>query len=239
LVLPLADCWDWSLWDRDVSGDADAPADVRGDADGDADARVDGDARPDGDADAGADADADGDAEVRHDGDADGDADTDADGDAEADAPPATEFCDPVSGLCWQDPPPDRGYTWEEADAYCRELSHAGHGVGEWHLPNIDDLRSLVRGCSSVETGGECGVTDPECLGDGCARGCGPCACYGPGGCCWPEALHGDCWEWAYYSSSMYSVVPGHAWSLIFSEAFITSMDTTSVRAVRCVRRVP
>jgi len=68
---------------------------------------------------------------------------------------------DPVTGLCWQDPPRDStgdGVGLYSATQYCEGL---GDG---WRVPTIDELRSLVRGCAELETGGACGLNDPNCL---------------------------------------------------------------------------
>ena len=43
----------------------------------------------------------------------------------------------------------------------CENLTECG--FSDWHLPAIDELRTLIRNCDGTVTGGECGVGD-ECL---------------------------------------------------------------------------
>ncbi len=47
---------------------------------------------------------------------------------------------DPVSGLCWQEPPSAQPFTWQAAAAHCEALG--------LRLPKIQELRSLLRGCA-------------------------------------------------------------------------------------------
>lgn len=74
---------------------------------------------------------------------------------------------DRSTGLVWQ-----RGATsglfWEEAVAHCDALSLGGRG--DWRLPTIDELRSLVDHCPDSELGGRCPVTDPGCLAIDCSN---------------------------------------------------------------------
>jgi hypothetical protein len=196
---------------------------------------------PEGEAEVAADADAD--------ADADGDADVDADADADADVrdggfvPCAGGWFDPVSGLCWQDPPYDLWADWSPAAAYCDGLLSGGLGPGSWYLPTINELRSLIRGCPSTETGGTCGVTesclDWTCLSDPC-RGCPTHDGPGTGGCFWDAAFAGECG--IYWSSSDTSLIPGGAsvaWRVFFQNGGVDYYDKTYEFHVRCVRPGP
>jgi hypothetical protein len=198
-----------------------------------------------------AEADADPDVDVGVDADAGADVDVDVDADAgtdvdvDADAGPSTcsgGWYDPSSDLCWQDPPDETGRNWDAAVAYCNGLSLGGHGPGSWHLPNIDELRSLVRGCPDIETGGACRVTE-ACLGDGCydsacyPADCGALGGPGAGGCYWPAGPGGPClWYW---SSSSYAGGASYAWLVDFYNGYVDRNVKIGTHYVRCVRRGP
>ncbi len=143
---------------------------------------------------------------------------------------------DAASGLMWEDPP---GATWsmyhEEAAPYCASLSLAGHGPGEWRLPTISELRTLVRGCPASEPGGACGVTD-GCLLSTCRVDCGGCT-WVEGSCYWPPGIEGSCSP--YWSSSPDASNDGYYWALSFTEAIVYSDSITNIAEVRCVRPGP
>jgi Protein of unknown function (DUF1566) len=66
-------------------------------------------------------------------------------------------WIDTATGLKWQTQHTGEA-DWQTANANCEALELDGHD--NWRLPTIDELRSLVRGCSLTEPGGACGVTD-------------------------------------------------------------------------------
>jgi len=49
---------------------------------------------------------------------------------------------DNLTGLMWTKNANMASKTWEDAKSYCEELSHAGHN--DWHLPNVNELLSLI-----------------------------------------------------------------------------------------------
>lgn len=68
---------------------------------------------------------------------------------------------------------------WPKAIQSCSSLSFAG--LSGWHLPTIDELRTLIINCPTTTSGGACTVTNgcaPSCLIDEC-KGCSPSG--GPG----------------------------------------------------------
>ncbi|MDI7269133.1 MAG: DUF1566 domain-containing protein [Myxococcota bacterium] len=164
--------------------------------------------------------------------------------DADADASPPTcggGYFDPATTLCWQDPLPGGVvFDWDGALTYCAGLSLAGHGRGSWRLPTIGELRSLVRGCPAIETGGACGVTD-ACLGDGCrndsCEGCEYLGGPGAGGAYWPAGFSGPA-SW-YWSSSAHADDPSQAWAVYFGQGYVAGRDKTYPAQFRCVRRGP
>lgn len=184
-----------------------------------------------GSCDGGGDADADADA----DSDSDSDADSDGDTGSEVDCSGEGVWLDVSSGLCWEDPPPGDWVGYGEAVEHCSALATGGYD--DWRVPNIDELRSLIRGCPGTELGGECMVTDgygPWAMSSPC-YGCDPLAGPGAGGCYWDEALAGVCSR--YWSSSKY--VEGELWEWLadFRDA---SLDPACYKNVddyiRCVR---
>lgn len=141
---------------------------------------------------------------------------------------------DRSSGLTWQNPPADDRMTWSEAKRYCSDLDG-----GSWRLPTIGELRSLIRGCPAMESGGTCNVEEGVCLAWSCRDdSCARCADYeGPAnGCYWPESIQGDC-DW-YWSSSPVEDNDGYAWFVGFINGRVN--DTGGVYDgpifVRCVR---
>jgi len=157
--------------------------------------------------------------------------DTDAltDG-SEEEAPPGC-WTDPASGLMWQVTPPEGYMNWQAAMDYCDGLDLCGHG--DWHLPTISELRSIIRGCPATETDGACGVTDEcverTCQGDecdGCAEGNGS-----SGGCYSDASLPGEC-SW-YWSSSISNP---DIWFVGFNPARVWNTSKDSNLYVRCAR---
>ncbi len=145
-------------------------------------------------------------------------------------------WVDPTTDLMWEDPPSGGYSNWDEAVAYCDALSLAGHGAGEWHMPTISELRTLVRGCPATEDSGACGVTD-ACLVDACSHDCDGCSDWGgPGasGCYWDPALEGVCS--LYWSSSSHELFTSYTWYVLFDGAFILYYSKSQVCSVRCVR---
>ncbi len=102
-----------------------------------------------------------------------------------------TIWNDPDTNLSWQDPQKDAyvpdypGLTQPDALRYCDELVMGGYD--NWRLPNIDELRTLVRGNPNSETDGDCPVhegspkadmTDPACVQAPDYEGPGIGGCY-------------------------------------------------------------
>ncbi len=77
-------------------------------------------------------------------------------------------------GLEWQTTTQQQPMIWQDALAYCDSLNVGGRD--DWRLPSIDELRTLIQGCSSSEGGGACNVSD-SCTAPWCNNGaCGGCS---------------------------------------------------------------
>ncbi len=145
-----------------------------------------------------------------------------------------------IDGRCvpldWQDEPAATRMGWQAARDYCDALDLAGRD--DWRLPTIDELQSLIHGCTPVMTGGWCGVGD-DCLSHadcfdsrctGCAQDRGPAD-----GCYWPVGIPGPCGP--YWSASPCDDARDEAWIVEFSYAGLShSIQHSAAHYVRCVR---
>lgn len=144
-------------------------------------------------------------------------------------------FADTGTGLEWQQTPTGGYMDWESAVIHCQNLQLDGSG---WHLPTVDELRSLIRGCPATESGGACEATN-ECLTyDVCLSGCAGCEVdAGPaGGCYWREELGGRCW-WYWTSSSLDDRMG--AYYIVFRLAHVCGRSMDAFGLARCVRKSP
>ncbi len=162
----------------------------------------------------------------------DDDDDDDNDDDAYSDV-----WTDPATGHMWQVTQSSSPLDLLAATTYCNGLGLGGYGG--WRLPDIDALRSLIRGCAATQTGGACTVTD-ECLSmttcqngacDGCTTDAGPA-----NGCYWPSQIADDCSANLYWSSSTVDGDDGYAWGVSFDDGYVYGATTYSAYYVRCVR---
>jgi uncharacterized protein DUF1566/exosortase sorting signal-containing protein len=91
----------------------------------------------------------------------------------------AATWTDPATGLVWQKEAGFYGYNdFTRPQNFCAAGGNGLPGTG-WRLPNITELRSLIRGCPGTEAGGACGVT-PGCTSSACNV-------YEDCGCAWGE----------------------------------------------------
>jgi hypothetical protein len=152
--------------------------------------------------------------------------------------------------LCWEKEPSDEKRKWDAAPSYCSSL---GLGGGtDWRLPNIDELKSLLRGCQNgVETEASsttlCTMSPEGCIQvDSCAgnnsgincnrcdTGDGPDS--DPAGCYWDADLTGTCgWYW---SSTIQTSAQG-AWYVDFNLGYVEAHQRTDPNYVRCVHSDP
>lgn len=69
-----------------------------------------------------------------------------------------------TTGLTWSSK--TETMSWQDANDYCENAVLGG--FTDWRLPTIDELRTLIKNCGRTIAGGECGVTDPDCLSESC-----------------------------------------------------------------------
>lgn len=131
----------------------------------------------------------------------------------------------------WQRCPGGFGYSWEEAKSFCQGLVLDDHS--DWHLPHIDELKSLVV-CTN-------GVITPLLFFPNIPYSCretpiapinydqptfdpsfAPAHPYSNGG--------------NYWTSSIYPYDPDHAWFVAFDDGHALGELTDYKWYVRCVR---
>jgi hypothetical protein len=157
------------------------------------------------------------------------------------------QWCDDTSDLCWQDPPyqKGRGLCWHAGINYCEQLSFDGYD--DWRLPNITELRSLVRNCPTIETGGDCPIEHGSGWDDWAIGGESCLECYteiSPETICfWDPTLKGTCNRIdeigsivEYWSSSPFVGDEDFAWFIHFGLGVLGRNHTMSFGDVRCVR---
>ena len=176
-----------------------------------------------------------------NDDDDDNDTSDDDDNDDNDDNDEEEVWTDPSSGLMWQNNIPNIELPWDDAIIYCENFHWAGYN--DWRLPTISELRSLIRGCSSTESDGVCGITD-QCLSlydcydltcVGCDSAMGP----GSDGCYWPSEINGDCYgSSTFWSSSRVDTSDEDyaAWLVIYFDGSIMYEYIGVTTYVRCVR---
>ncbi len=160
--------------------------------------------------------------------------------DGSSDEPRRKVFYDPVNGLLWQRSP-TVPMNYEDAARYCEKMQ-VGAMAG-WRLPTIDELRTLVKGCTTTGQTGTCQIRDDclsrQCRGDECA-GCGERGGPGEEGLYWEKAT----WDheegmarWFYWSSSApKEAAADESWVLSFVSGGITAQDRDTGGHVRCVQ---
>ena len=74
-----------------------------------------------------------------------------------------SEDCPTIDGNMWSSRSSETMYLQKASD-YCEELNECGYS--DWRLPNINELRTLIKNCPATQTDGTCLVKDPDFLDD-------------------------------------------------------------------------
>lgn len=160
---------------------------------------------------------------------------------SDEDVLPSETHTDPVTGLMWETVP----HQYDDMSQYdaldhCEQLILGGYD--DWRLPNITELRSILRGCAPTSSEGSCLVSDPDCLSSGSCLSddCSPSSCEGtkgPGenGCYWAPGIWLSVCR-MYWSSSLNAMNPNDAWRLNFYNGHLGVFGRTLEYYVWCVR---
>lgn len=147
----------------------------------------------------------------------------------------STPCKDSSSGLTWSKKSGST-MTYSAATSYCSGSDMSGYGgYSDWRLPNISELRTLIKNCSGTQMpGGSCGVREDEelvCLSRSChGEDCYACSSDSTGG----YSKFGDtAWFW---SSSTPSGITDYAWRVYFMKGGVSLSYKSSSSYVRCVR---
>ena len=123
--------------------------------------------------------------------------------------------------------------TWSEAQDFCKSLSFYGE---EWRLPNIDELRELVRNCPATEPGGSCKVSEEgNCLAGNCSAPKDSCTCERKPKNRGFYSMFGDADYIGLWSSSTLSNDDKKAWGAVFFSGMIGSLGKDAKLYARCV----
>jgi hypothetical protein len=146
-------------------------------------------------------------------------------------------WTDSLSGLTWQNPDSGNELRWTTAKEYCADLAQGGHT--NWRMPDIRELRSLIRGCPATESDGSCNIDLGDCLSYSCVDwpSCNGCSSdQGPaGGCYWDPNIQGSCG--LFWSSTTGEDSAQGAFLVHFGDAYVADGNTVWDDArVRCVR---
>ena len=123
--------------------------------------------------------------------------------------------------------------TWYNANSYCENLEEGG--FTDWRMPNISELRTLIRNCSYTMPSGSCAVRDPGCLSSSCwtEATCDTCSYVGSNS--GKYCIFGD--NEVLWSSSPYSGTTDKVWHINSLYGSIQPRDKNEKDDIRCVRQ--
>ena len=132
-------------------------------------------------------------------------------------------------GLQWSKLSPNSMF-WTQALMYCKTLDEDGHN--DWRLPNIDELRTLIKNCPKTEKGGSCKVSR-ECSSRKCVEPLNSCNCEMKSDGYYSKLGDGSVGLW---SLTPTSDLQGYLWTAGFHNGNIYYTKDTFEYYVRCVR---
>ena len=153
----------------------------------------------------------------------------------------STPCRDSSSGLIWS-ARASSSMTWSNAVSYCDNLTEGGYS--DWHLPNIDELKTLL---IANRVTSNCAVSeDNGCLSASCWS-CSTCTQTGTqsssgtscsdGGTSYSDGRYSKFGETgAFWSSSTRSDNTDSAWYVGFKYGYVRNYDKSYPNDVRCVR---
>ena len=125
--------------------------------------------------------------------------------------------------------------TWNEAQNYCRKLGFWGE---TWRLPNVDELKKLMRNCPATEPDGSCRVSDENnCLAGNCSTPKDSCTCERKPKNRGFYSMFGDADYIGLWSGSALSNDDKKAWGTVFYSGMIGSVGKDAKLYVRCIAR--
>ena len=154
-------------------------------------------------------------------------------GGSESEEREKSEDCTTIDGNMWSTLSSDTMY-WDDAVDYCHNLTECGYS--DWRLPNINELRTLIKNCPGSQTDGSCAVKDPNCLSDSCwSEDCYSYCGYRENNGYYSKLGDDDnVWLW---SSSVWSDGSGiAAWLVGFISGGVHRDYKSYTHSVRCVR---
>ena len=128
--------------------------------------------------------------------------------------------CNNDQPLQWSEKAPN-SMTWDEAKQYCKNLDEGGHN--DWRLPNIDELRTLIKAPETI-SGGKCQISEKA----------GKLASEDHTNDCICRSKLDDTGQ--FWSSSVLSGDSDFAWDVSFNLGFVYHSRKNAARSIRCVR---
>jgi len=153
---------------------------------------------------------------------------------------------DPSSRLMWQNSGTrSTGPSWDWAVDKCKGMEF--YGFNDWHLPSVNEFRTLIMGCPNTEDGGDCVISN-SCSGlpcydsstcEDCSNGGGPA----DGDCYFHSDFntYGSCRE--YWTSTERSDNPDNAWYYNSINAYFYNTNKDGykkapyAKLIMCVRK--